>query len=97
MNCPECNARLDVIDSRLTVNNATRRRLECPKCGERFSSIEVILEERAAVNLSEVFSQLAKNCVTSGYTSSLTGCTYNSKEYAISDTMKELERIYNNE
>lgn len=95
MNCPECNARLDIIDTRLTANNATRRRLECPKCGERFSSIEVILEERAAVNLSEVFSQLAKNAVVHGYTSAVTGGIYESKEAAINDSIAELERIYN--
>ena len=44
MNCPFCGASdTKVIDSRLAVDGAqVRRRLECHKCNERFTTYEVI-------------------------------------------------------
>lgn len=98
MNCPKCNGKLSVFNSRLQPNNTTWRRLECTKCGERYSSIEVLQGNvRCEVaNLRLVFKKLAENCIISGgFTSSLTGGTYDSREAAYQDTVAELERIYN--
>lgn len=98
MNCPECGGRLSIYDSRLQKNNTTWRRLECTKCKKRYSSIEELQgDTRCEVaNLQMVFKKLAKRCIISGgYTSSLTGGTYPTKEEAEKDTITELERIYN--
>ena len=43
MNCPKCDAKLNVIDSRAFSNNTTKRRLACEVCGERFTSVEKIM------------------------------------------------------
>lgn len=45
MNCPNCTARLTVVDSRAFSNNRTKRRLVCPICGEKFNSIEKIMTD----------------------------------------------------
>ena len=39
MNCPNCNAQLQVIDSR-TINNKVRRRRNCINCNKRFTTYE---------------------------------------------------------
>lgn len=104
MNCPKCGKKLIVIDSRPAVNNTTRRRLECIGCGKRVSTLETIISNgqhstnaKCEKCLAGIFSRLARTSVTSGYTSALTGCTYETREYAVTDTIKELERIYYDE
>lgn len=44
MNCPFCHtADTKVIDSRLAMEgNQVRRRRECPSCGERFTTYEIV-------------------------------------------------------
>ena len=42
MHCPFCHAHdTKVIDSRLVAENAVRRRRECQKCGERYTTFEL--------------------------------------------------------
>lgn len=103
MNCPECGGKLRVIDSRSAANNTTRRSLKCPGCEKMFYSVETLtnnniekIKSAGMINMSSIFSKLAKNAIVySGYTSSLTGGTYPTKEEAEKDTIAELERIYN--
>lgn len=40
MECPECDGRTYVIDSRRTVDNVIRRRRVCVACGLRFATYE---------------------------------------------------------
>ena len=43
MNCPACSAADSrVLDSRPAENNSIRRRRECPACGKRFTTYEVV-------------------------------------------------------
>ena len=43
MNCPVCAAPDSrVLDSRPAENNSIRRRRECPSCGKRFTTYEVV-------------------------------------------------------
>lgn len=43
MKCPTCGAKSKIIDSRLTLNNQTRRRYAClRKCKFRWTTIEVL-------------------------------------------------------
>lgn len=44
MNCPNCDTKLRVIDSRAS-GDFWRRRRACPKCAERYTSVEVLLDE----------------------------------------------------
>ena len=49
MMCPKCGSvHSEVIDSRLSPNNSTRRRRWCKDCGIRFSTVEIIVEEHEA-------------------------------------------------
>ncbi len=41
MRCPFCGAKTNVIDSR-TSDDKKRRRRECPQCGKRFTTYEVV-------------------------------------------------------
>lgn len=102
MNCPECGGKLGVIDSRAVAHNSTRRRLECTNCGERFSTLETIIQDgQHSVNaecnkcIAGIFRRLANSAVESGYTSALTGGIYATKEHAVKDSIAELERIFN--
>lgn len=52
MNCPNCTARLTVVDSRAFPGNRTKRRLVCAICGERFNSIEKIMTDEE-INASD--------------------------------------------
>ena len=44
MNCPFCGTEdTKVVDSRIAMDGAqVRRRRECPKCGERFTTYEIV-------------------------------------------------------
>lgn len=100
MNCPKCNGKLSVVDSRAASNNSTRRRVECTQCGDRFSSLETIIPSgdhvKTVTNIELTFRKLAKKAIVyNGYTSTLTGKHYLTKEEAERDTIAELERIYN--
>jgi len=43
--CPKCEADSTVSDSRLRTDGNIRRRRSCDKCGEKWSTIEISLEE----------------------------------------------------
>ncbi len=50
-NCPKCQAKTDVYDSRLSMEGEFRRKRKCRGCGYRYATIEVLdnsrpLEER---------------------------------------------------
>lgn len=95
MNCPECCAKLTVIDSRPVNATTTRRRLVCPECDARYTSIERLDLEYTPVDVQEVFTKIAnKAIVRSGYMSSITGGTYTTKEDAVADSIAELNRLY---
>lgn len=40
--CPVCNTRTKVTRNE-TIDNAVRRRRACPKCGRRFSTVELLI------------------------------------------------------
>jgi hypothetical protein len=82
------------VDSRPLVNGTTLRKLVCRNCGDRYKTIEQFAGG-AADDLEFVFEEIAKRSIAPGYTSSLTGCTYESKEAAVNDTVAELIRLYN--
>lgn len=45
MNCPNCKSNQTfIVDSR-ACGNSTRRRRECEGCGERWSTLEISVEE----------------------------------------------------
>ena len=53
MRCPKCkSSMLKCIDSR-PINGRTRRRYECLKCRERFSTVEISVEDYKAFQLKE--------------------------------------------
>ena len=45
MNCPHCGAETKVVDSR-PLEDAVRRRRQCLLCYERFTTIEVCVDEK---------------------------------------------------
>lgn len=42
MNCPKCKGKTKVIDSRPYFENKIRRRRACIKCGQRFTTYEML-------------------------------------------------------
>ena len=103
MDCPNCGGKLSVVDSRPAAGNSTRRRMKCIDCDARFSSIERIIDNNAekevtaapSIDLSKVFEKIAENSImVNGFMSSVTGATYSNREVAVSDTIKELNRLY---
>lgn len=108
MNCPKCDAKLNVIDSRAFSNNTTKRRHECPDCGERFTTIEKIMSKeevnsvakadvkstKPSVDVDKIFETIAKNAIVqNGYMSAITGGIYETEEHALKDTIAELKRL----
>jgi len=47
MNCPACNCKTKVVDSRRTPDGGTRRRRECTKCTHHFSTVELACDTLA--------------------------------------------------
>ena len=45
MRCEECDALAHVIDSRGLTSGGVRRRRECRRCGARFTTIEVKMDD----------------------------------------------------
>ena len=45
MKCPKCDNKTEVIDSRLSKHNRVRRRRKCKKCGHRFTTLEINIED----------------------------------------------------
>jgi transcriptional regulator NrdR family protein len=41
-NCPKCQSKTDVYDSRLSVEGEFRRKRKCRGCGYRYATIEVL-------------------------------------------------------
>lgn len=41
-NCPKCESKTDVYDSRLSVEGEFRRKRKCRGCGYRYATIEVM-------------------------------------------------------
>ena len=68
MKCPKCGAEyacIKVIDSRETPpDNNIRRRRECMKCGNRFTTYEITSVEKAIYERAE----RERNAVLSGLT-----------------------------
>jgi transcriptional repressor NrdR len=74
MNCPHCGFNEDrVVDSRATAeNSAIRRRRECLKCGQRFTTYEYIEDlslmvikkdgSRQAFDRKKVLAGIMKAC-----------------------------------
>ena len=103
MDCPNCGGKLSVVDSRPAAGNSTRRRMKCLDCDARFSSIERLTDTSTeapvstdpSIDLSKVFEKIAENSImVNGFMSSVTGATYSNREVAVSDTIKELNRLY---
>ena len=97
MNCPECDARMDVVDSRAVRGNRTRRRYKCPECEHRVSTLEAIVTDfnNPGVDINEVLKQIAEHAIMSGGTfSSITGGFYPKAEDAYEDTLAELHKLY---
>ena len=106
MNCPNCCARLNVLDSRAAANNTTKRRLVCDDCGGRYTSYEYICDDNPTtkktpenkateINVSDIFSNIAENAIIQKeFTSAITGGTYATREDAIADSINELKRLY---
>lgn len=44
MNCPKCNGKTTVMESRKQRGGTIRRRRRCTKCGTRFTTLEMIWE-----------------------------------------------------
>ena len=42
MKCIKCSGPTEIKDSRFQVNNTTKRRRRCKKCGLRFSTVETV-------------------------------------------------------
>ena len=42
MRCIKCSGPTEIKDSRFQVNNTTKRRRRCKKCGLRFSTVETV-------------------------------------------------------
>lgn len=100
MNCPICQSKLKTIDSRPLPNNQTYRRLECNRCGERYTSTEKITTEEEvtitpAIELNDVFYVLAKNSIVRNcYVSTLTGGVYKTEAEALKDSIIELKKLH---
>lgn len=45
MICPKCKSNETIIVDSRAYENTTRRRRSCNECGERWSTIEVLVEE----------------------------------------------------
>lgn len=46
MNCPKCESKTEVLETRKTVYyDAVKRRRECPSCGHRFTTKECSQEK----------------------------------------------------
>ena len=45
MNCPICNTKAKVIDTRLRLSGNMYRRHKCPNCGHKFTSREIIVKQ----------------------------------------------------
>lgn len=41
-NCPKCNTKTDVYDSRLNTEGMLRRKRVCPACSYRFATVEML-------------------------------------------------------
>ncbi len=52
MFCPKCGEQAEVYDSRPAPQGTTRRRLKCPGCSRRWSTIEVVTHEILATGTS---------------------------------------------
>lgn len=59
MNCPKCNSKSSVYDSRTTATH-TRRRRVCPKCAHRFTTVEIETDARDK-SIERVLVRLSKN------------------------------------
>jgi transcriptional regulator NrdR family protein len=59
MNCPVCQTKTKVIDSRLSGDNSLRRRRECPTCNHRFTTYENIFKEQLEAGMTPEQSAMA--------------------------------------
>lgn len=100
MNCPKCNSKLKVIDSRAVSDNSTYRRLECSVCKKRFTSSEKIVEydeffPAPAIDLNDILEVIARNSIVrNGFMSAVTGGIYPTEEEALQDSVSELKKLH---
>jgi transcriptional regulator NrdR family protein len=65
MECPKCDGKTQVIDSRAAGGRSWRRRRSCPACGFRFSTKEIsgefidniLLENKTLKQTNQVFER----------------------------------------
>jgi len=52
MDCPHCNHLQSTVLETRSYEGGVRRRRKClsPKCGERFSTVEVVVADRQQIN-----------------------------------------------
>lgn len=99
MKCPECNTDMGVIDSRKRKDNRTIRRYGCPKCSCRFTSTELLegsqnYSYKSGLFFLKVTRALASKYVKhNGWTSKLTGKTYDTRADAVEDTYQFLKSM----
>ena len=60
MRCIYCNGHTAVVDKRTSMDNVTRRRRKCLKCGTRFTTKEVLLEDCPTVKGPKPKPQVVK-------------------------------------
>lgn len=58
--CPKCGADSYVINTRADESGRIRRRRECPFCGERWSTIEIFLDEKDNKNHNKNITKTEK-------------------------------------
>lgn len=64
--CKACGGKAKIVDSRAVDKNATRRRYFCPKksCGERWSTIELIVQDGVQYKIMNQQLQASANTVS---------------------------------
>lgn len=51
MKCPNCGATTEVTETREKTGGGIRRRRRCPLCGQRITTVELVVPERARVDV----------------------------------------------
>lgn len=105
MDCPDCDGVGSCIDTRKRIDNTTRRRWECRKCGKRYSSVECMAVEHttpyercisgrvltADLDMTPVASKLV---YFAGWKSRMTDGVYITRQDALEATISELEKLF---
>ena len=72
MDCPKCNSKSEVNDSRPTKDNSVRRRRQCKNCGFRFTTHEIFndtleVEEVEVIKYNGNWNKLDKELKKLGF------------------------------